>query len=78
MIGLDLLLAEATLTSELVKYRLKEITRKIEVEAKVKIGTENLISASGSTLDVKLKTELEDKFNSATAKIALLTKAKQR
>ncbi|KAJ3022317.1 Serine/threonine kinase [Thoreauomyces humboldtii] len=67
------------LTSEKIKYRLKEVRHKLAVEQKVKAGTENMVKAiSGgpsASQDPAVMGELMDKIAEANAKLAFLQKA---
>jgi hypothetical protein len=59
----------------------KEIQGKLDVEQKVKAGTENLLYALGQNpagMDPKVAHELRDKMAESNAKISALMKAEHR
>lgn len=76
----DLLRYENTITTEKVKFRFKEIALKLDIESRVKSGSENMMSAfvKGLDLDVKRQAELENQLAMSKAKESLLAKAKNR
>ncbi|KAJ3299239.1 Serine/threonine kinase [Borealophlyctis nickersoniae] len=77
----DFLRPNTALTTEKVKYRLREVRHKLDVEQKVKSGTENLVAAMAQAPtagDPKVRTELEEKLGEANGKVALLNKAVHR
>ncbi|KAI9193290.1 kinase-like domain-containing protein [Polychytrium aggregatum] len=74
----DFLRADSRLTPEKVKFRLEEVRRKLDLETKVKAGTENMLSAmSKSPVEQKLLNELRDKIVEADSKITFLRKAEK-
>ncbi|RKO87475.1 kinase-like domain-containing protein, partial [Blyttiomyces helicus] len=69
------------LTTEKIKYRIREVRHKLDLEQKVKSGTENLVTAmtgGHSTPDPKTMQELEEKLAEANAKVCFLAKAEHR
>ncbi|KAJ3413318.1 Serine/threonine kinase [Chytridiales sp. JEL 0842] len=71
----------STITTEKVKFRVKEIQNKLDMEQKVKAGTENLLYALGQSpagMDPKVAHELRDKMAESNAKISALMKAEHR
>ena len=78
----DYLRLNTALTTEKIKYRLKEVRHKLDVEQRVKSGTENLVAAMARTptaaADPKVRMELEEKLSDVVAKVAFLTKAEHR
>ncbi|RKO88225.1 hypothetical protein BDK51DRAFT_24558, partial [Blyttiomyces helicus] len=69
------------ITTEKIKYRLREVRHKLGLEQKVKSGTENLVSAmtcAPSDPDPKMMQELEEKLADANAKVLFLSKAEHR
>ena len=75
-----------TITSEQIQFRLKNVKAKLDLEKKVKAGTENLLTAlsklppdalKGSKED-KTRPELEEKIAEANFKVAMLTKAEHK
>ncbi|KAJ3034450.1 Serine/threonine kinase [Rhizophlyctis rosea] len=78
----DYLRLNTALTSDKIKYRLREVRHKLDVEQRVKSGTENLVAAMARTptagTDPKVRLELEEKLSDVVAKVAFLTKAEHR
>ncbi|KAJ3184872.1 Serine/threonine kinase [Gaertneriomyces sp. JEL0708] len=79
----DYLKYGTAITSEKIRYRLKEVRHKLDVEQKVKAGTENMIKALGDTpasgsQDPAVMSELMEKISDANAKIAFLQKAEHK
>ncbi|KAJ3161125.1 Serine/threonine kinase [Geranomyces michiganensis] len=81
----DYLRRDTAITSEKVKYKLQEVRSKLEIEQKVKAGTERMREAMGGTAaaaasdtDTKRKVEVEEKYQESNAKVAILQKAQQR
>ena len=66
------------ITTEKVRYRLREIISKQELESRVRSGSENLINAMDGKSDAKSKADLEAQVALSKAKEALLAKAKIR
>ncbi|KND02050.1 AGC/PKC protein kinase [Spizellomyces punctatus DAOM BR117] len=76
----DYLRRDTPITSEKVKYKLQEVKFKLDVEQKVKTGTERMRQAlaEDSDADPKRRLEVEEKMAEANAKVAILHKAQQR
>ncbi|KAI9338559.1 kinase-like domain-containing protein [Zopfochytrium polystomum] len=71
---------DSALTTEKLVHKLQEIRFKVDVEQKVKAGTERLfqvVSASAGT-DRERRQQVEDKLAESNGKMALLLKAQQR
>ena len=69
------------ITSEKVKYRLAEVRHRLDVEQKIKAGTENLLAALGRNpagIDTKVANELREKLSMAQTKISVLSQAERR
>ena len=68
---------DTNLSSEKISYRINHIKQKIDLEQKVKTGTENLIIAlkSNPVPDIKLAAELDVKTIEATLKINFLNQS---
>eukprot|EP00842_Homolaphlyctis_polyrhiza_P002432 jgi/Hompol1/318/HPOL_002902-RA len=68
------------ITAEKVKFRLKQIQTKLDIEQKVRTGTENMLSALGPAIesDPKRKAELDQQLTEAKSKEMLLLKAKNK
>ncbi|KAI8894225.1 kinase-like domain-containing protein [Globomyces pollinis-pini] len=68
------------ITSEKVKFRFNEISAKVDIESRVRNGSENMISAllrSGDN-DAKRRQDLESQLAAAKIKEQLLVRAKNR
>ncbi|KAI9105929.1 kinase-like domain-containing protein [Phlyctochytrium arcticum] len=76
----DYLRRDIPITSEKVKYKLREVRNKLDVEQKVKAGTENMkvALAASSEGDPKRKLEVDEKLAESNAKVAILHRAQQR
>ncbi|KAJ3149573.1 Serine/threonine kinase [Geranomyces variabilis] len=80
----DYLRRDTAITSEKVKYKLQEVRLKLEIEQKVKAGTERMREAMGGAAaaasdgDTKRKVEVDEKYQESNAKVAILQKAQQR
>jgi hypothetical protein len=68
---------DTALTSDKVKYKVKEIRNKIEIEQKVKSGTERMIQVLDRN-DSYRYAQAADKMLECTSKIQLLQKSIQR
>jgi predicted nucleotide-binding protein (sugar kinase/HSP70/actin superfamily) len=71
----------SVITAEKVKFRIKEIRSKLDIEYKVKAGIENMLVAlakAPSGIDPKIRNELREKMNESNTKILVLTKAENR
>lgn len=67
------------ISSEKVKYKLSEIRHKLDVEQKVKSGTEKMMQAMTlSSSGGKLAAEVEEKMRECDAKVGLLLKAEMK
>jgi hypothetical protein len=68
------------MTSEQLLFRINHLRAKLDLEKKVKTGTENLLSAltTDNRRDLKMRPQLEDKVSEANAKIQMLTKAEHK
>ncbi|KAJ3194995.1 Serine/threonine kinase [Irineochytrium annulatum] len=79
---MDLVTYASTITSEKVRFRMKEVRYKLETEQRMKVGTENLLSVVGkggtSGGDPRMVLELHEKLAESAAKILALTKADHR
>ncbi|KAI9360857.1 hypothetical protein DFJ73DRAFT_639490 [Zopfochytrium polystomum] len=73
--NMDFLRSSSKITSEMVKYRLTEIRRKLETEHKVKAGTEKMLYAIGPDTPPKVVNELRSKLAESSAKVGILTRA---
>lgn len=73
---------ENTFTPEKIKFRLNEIKAKLEIETRIKTGSENMVAAisrmGGGEQNEKRKLELHNLLLLSKAKEQLLTKAKVR
>ncbi|KAI9101840.1 kinase-like domain-containing protein [Phlyctochytrium arcticum] len=82
MTNFDYMRYGTALTSEKVRYRLREVRHKLEVELKVKAGTENMVKAiSGgptATHDPTVMGELLEKIAEANSKVLFLQKAEHK
>ncbi|KAJ3123102.1 Serine/threonine kinase [Nowakowskiella sp. JEL0407] len=78
--NLDFLKCETPITNEKVKYKLAGVRQKLDVESKVKAGTERMEQAmiGSSELDKKIQEEIMEKLRESTAKVAILQKSEQR
>ncbi|KAJ3118143.1 Serine/threonine kinase [Phlyctochytrium bullatum] len=78
----DLLKYASSITSEKVKFRLKEVRQKLDTESKLKVGTDNLVlalSRSPPTAETQKKlADLRQQLNDAQFRITALTKAEHR
>ncbi|KAJ3118144.1 Serine/threonine kinase [Phlyctochytrium bullatum] len=78
----DLLKFASAITSEKVKFRLKEVRHKLDTETKVKAGTDNLVQALSRgppTAETQKKlADLREQLNDAQFRITALTKAEHR
>ncbi|TPX64063.1 hypothetical protein SpCBS45565_g06148 [Spizellomyces sp. 'palustris'] len=78
----DYLKYGTALTTEKVRYRLKEVRHKLDVEQKVKAGTENMVKAiadaPSASQDPTVMGELLEKIAEANAKLAFLQKAEHK
>nr|KAJ3412449.1 Serine/threonine kinase [Polyrhizophydium stewartii] len=74
----DFLRYGTAITAEKVQFRLKQIQAKLDIEQKVRTGTENMLSALGPAIDPRRKAELDQQLAEAKAKEALLLKAKAK
>ncbi|KAJ3079706.1 Serine/threonine kinase, partial [Quaeritorhiza haematococci] len=69
----------SALSSEKVKYRLNHVKAKLDLEQKVKAGTENLLMAMHrNRADSKQIVEVEAKLQEVREKISFLSKAEQK
>ncbi|KAI8926555.1 kinase-like domain-containing protein [Entophlyctis helioformis] len=68
------------ITADKVKFRLKQIQAKLDIEQKVRTGTENMVSALGAAMEVdpRRKAELDQQLAEAKGKESLLIKAKNK
>jgi len=78
----DLLKCEIGLSNEKIAYKLKEIKSKLDIETKVKAGTEKLYATisrqQAEEQNKKRVQEIQDKLLESTGKVACLNKALQR
>ncbi|KAJ8331322.1 Serine/threonine kinase [Batrachochytrium dendrobatidis] len=76
----DFLRYGAAITAEQVQFRVKKIQSKLDIEQKVRTGTENMLAALGSTIndDPKRKARLDQRLAEAKVKEMLLFKAKTK
>lgn len=73
------MIADAPLSTEKVKFKLNEVKSKLEIEQKVKAGTEKLSQVmNNQDVDKKRQIEVNEKLAESNAKVALLNKALQR
>ena len=78
---LDYLRSDTPISSERLKYKLDDIAYKIDVEQKVKAGTERMwqvILQNSSSNDEKHQMQVEDKLAECNSKVSILAKAKQK
>ncbi|KAJ3404437.1 Serine/threonine kinase, partial [Chytridiales sp. JEL 0842] len=79
-VNFDYLKSDTPITSDRVKYKMSEIRFKLDVEQKVKAGTDRmcqLFETSGSQ-DKERQQQILDKLNESNAKVAILSKSLQR
>ena len=76
----DFLSYGTAITAENVKFRLRQIQNKLDIEQKVRTGTENMLSALGAAIenDPRRKAELDQQLIEAKSKEALLMKARNK
>jgi len=78
----DLLKCETGLSNEKIAYKLKEIRWKLDIETKVRTGTEKLIATLNrgqpEEQNKKRVQEIQDKLLECSGKISCLTKSLQR
>jgi len=78
----DLLKCETGLSNEKIAYKLKEIKWKLDIETKVKAGTEKLFATinrqQAEEQDKKRVQEIQDKLLESSGKVSCLNKALQR
>ncbi|ORX78464.1 hypothetical protein BCR32DRAFT_247144 [Anaeromyces robustus] len=78
----DLLKCETGLSNEKIAYKLKEIKWKLDIETKVRTGTEKLIATLNrgqpEEQNKKRVQEIQDKLLECSGKVACLTKSLQR
>ncbi|KAJ3010158.1 Serine/threonine kinase [Thoreauomyces humboldtii] len=76
----DYLRRDTAITSEKVNYKLGEVRSKLDIELKVKAGTERMREAMGANTDGdnKRKVEIDEKMQESRAKVGILQKALQR
>ncbi|KAH6565313.1 hypothetical protein BASA50_008961 [Batrachochytrium salamandrivorans] len=76
----DYLRYGTAITAEQVEFRIKQIQSKLDIEQKVRTGTENMLSALGPAIndDPRRKARLDQKLAEAKAKETLLLKAKNK
>jgi len=79
---IDLLKCETGLSNEKIAYKLKEIKWKLEIETKVKAGTEKLFATinrqQAEEQNKKRVQEIQDKLLESSGKVLCLNKALQR
>ncbi|KAJ3282065.1 Serine/threonine kinase, partial [Blyttiomyces sp. JEL0837] len=76
----DFLKSETAITTDKIKYKLSEIKFKVDIEQKVKAGTERMwqVLQTSSEGDRKRQQQVEEKLVESNSKVALLMKAQQR
>lgn len=75
--AIDYLKFGNTITPEQIKFRLWNVKTKLDLEKKVKSGTENLITAMAAS-NPRMKAELEEKITEANLKISILSKSEHK
>ncbi|KAI8813372.1 kinase-like domain-containing protein [Cladochytrium replicatum] len=76
----DFLRADTPLTNEKFQYRIRQISQKLELEGRVRIGTENLLNALNRNhpSDASIYRDLDGKIAETNAREAFLKKAMQK